>query len=78
MNVKDARAILGVSRDCSLVELKKRYHILALKLHPDKNGNTVEATAAFQKLNQAYRLLLLDFPLNFICCSNVTFTKCLA
>lgn len=64
MNVKDARTILGVSRDCSLVELKKRYHILALKLHPDKNGNTVEATAAFQKLNQAYRLLLLDVDLN--------------
>jgi len=60
MNVKDARAILGVSRDCSLVELKKRYHILALKLHPDKNGNTVEATVAFQKLNEAYRLLLLE------------------
>jgi len=64
MNVKDARAILGVSRDCSLNELKKRYHILALKLHPDKNGNTVEATAAFQKLNEAYRLLLLDVDAN--------------
>lgn len=64
MNIKDARTMLGVSRDCSLVELKKRYHILALKLHPDKNGNTVEATAAFQKLNQAYRLLLLDVDLN--------------
>ena len=60
MNVKDARAILAVSRDCSLVELKKRYHILALKLHPDKNGNTVEATAAFQKLNEAYLMLLPD------------------
>lgn len=64
MNVKDARTILGVSRDCSLVELKKRYHILALKLHPDKNGNTVEATAAFQRLNAAYRLLLLEVDLN--------------
>lgn len=60
MNVKDARAILGVSRDCSLVELKKRYHILALRMHPDKNGNTVEATAAFQELIAAYQLLLLD------------------
>jgi len=60
MNVKDARAILGVSRDCSLVELKKRYHILALRMHPDKNGNTVEATAAFQELISAYQLLLLD------------------
>lgn len=60
MNIKDARTILGVSRDCSLVELKKRYHILALKLHPDKNGNTSEATDAFQRLNAAYRLLLLE------------------
>ena len=43
-----------------LAELKKRYHILALRLHPDKNGNTPEATAAFQELNAAYRVLLLD------------------
>ena len=60
MNIKDARAILGVSRDCSLVELNKRYRIMALKLHPDKNGNTPEATAAFQELNAAYRMLLPD------------------
>jgi curved DNA-binding protein CbpA len=60
MNIKDARAMLGVSRDCSLTELNKRYRILALKLHPDKNGNTPEATAAFQEVNAAYRLLLLE------------------
>jgi len=64
MNVKDARTILGVSRDCSLTELKKRYHILALKLHPDKNGNTSEATAEFQRLNAAYRVLLLEVDAN--------------
>ena len=58
MNQKDARAILGVSRDCSLAELTKRYHIRALRLHPDKNGNTPEATAAFQEVNAAYRTLL--------------------
>lgn len=50
--------MLGVSRDCSLAELTKRYHIRALRLHPDKNGNTPEATAAFQELNTAYRTLL--------------------
>lgn len=60
MNINDARTIIGVSRDFSLAELKKRYHILALRLHPDKNGNTPEATAAFQELNAAYRVLLLD------------------
>ena len=58
MNLKDARTMLGVSCDCSLTELNKRYRIMALKLHPDKNGNTPEATAAFQQLNAAYRMLL--------------------
>jgi hypothetical protein len=58
MNLKDARTTLGVSRDCSLTELNKRYRIMALKLHPDKNGNTPEATTAFQELNAAYRMLL--------------------
>ena len=58
MIIKDARAIIGVSRDCSLTELNKRYRIMALKLHPDKNGNTHDATAAFQELNAAYHTLL--------------------
>jgi curved DNA-binding protein CbpA len=58
MNLKDARTMLGVSRDCSLAELNKRYRIMALKLHPDKNGNTPDATTAFQELNEAYQILL--------------------
>jgi len=58
MNLKDARTILCVSRDCSLSELNKRYRIMALKLHPDKNGNTPDATTAFQELNEAYQTLL--------------------
>jgi hypothetical protein len=58
--MQDAREVMGVSRDCSLSELNKRYRILALKLHPDKNGNTPEATLAFQELNAAYNLLSLD------------------
>ena len=58
MNIKDARTMLGVSRDCSLAELNKRYRILALKLHPDKNGSAPDATVAFQQLNAAYNTLL--------------------
>jgi len=58
MNIKDARIVLSVSRDCSLIELNKRYRIMALKLHPDKNGNTPDATVAFQELNEAYQTLL--------------------
>lgn len=55
--MKEAREVMGVSRDCSLRELNKRYRILALRLHPDKNGDTPEATLAFQELNAAYQLL---------------------
>lgn len=55
---------MGVSRDCSLRELNKRYRILALRLHPDKNGDTPEATLAFQELNAAYQLLLSSAPEN--------------
>ena len=58
MNLQDARKLLGVSRDCSLTELNKRYRILALRHHPDKNGDAPDATAAFQELNTAYRTLL--------------------
>jgi len=58
MNIKDARIMLSVSRDCSLIELNKRYRIMALRLHPDKNGDTPDATAAFQELNEAYQTLL--------------------
>jgi len=58
MNINDARTILGVSRDCSLVEINKRYRILALRLHPDKNGDAPEYTVAFQELNTAYHTLL--------------------
>jgi len=35
MNINYARTIIGVPSDFSLAELKKRYHILALRLHPD-------------------------------------------
>jgi hypothetical protein len=55
--MQDARTMLGVSDNFLLNELNKNYRRLALTMHPDKNGNTPEATAAFQKLLDAYNLL---------------------
>ena len=43
--------------DLSLEYLKKQYRKLALKNHPDKNGNTHESKEKFQKINEAYHYL---------------------
>ena len=39
-----------------LKDITKRFHILARKLHPDKNGGTEESTVLFQSLIAAYEL----------------------
>jgi hypothetical protein len=52
MNAKKAFEIFGGSEN-----LKKKYYRLALKHHPDKNGNTPEANQRFQEINEAYEFL---------------------
>jgi len=37
--------------------LKRAYHKMALKNHPDKNANSIEAKEKFQKINDAYEFL---------------------
>jgi len=55
MDIQKAFEILEInSANISLDKLKKKYHKLALKYHPDKNGNTIESTQKFQKINDAY------------------------
>jgi len=41
----------------SIDVIKKHYHMLALKWHPDKNNNKEEATEKFKKINEAYEFL---------------------
>jgi DnaJ-class molecular chaperone len=41
----------------TLQYLKKKYHKLALLYHPDKNGNTIESTEKFKKINQSFNYL---------------------
>jgi curved DNA-binding protein CbpA len=63
MNYKDAFEILEIDfahtkyEDLSLEYLTKQYRKLALKNHPDNNGNTDESTKKFQKINEAYHYL---------------------
>jgi curved DNA-binding protein CbpA len=63
MNYKEAFEILEIDTsqinytDITLEYLNKQFRKLALKNHPDKNGNTTESNEKFKKINEAYQLL---------------------
>jgi hypothetical protein len=63
MNYKDAFEILEIDlteinyNNISLKYLRKQYKRLALKNHPDKNGNSFESNEKFKKINEAYDFL---------------------
>ncbi|KAL1514571.1 hypothetical protein AB1Y20_003665 [Prymnesium parvum] len=54
----DDYKILGVVRSASAREIKKAYHKLAMKWHPDKNPDDKEAASEkFKKIARAYEVL---------------------
>ena len=62
MNIQIAMNLLDIN-DIELTNLtaeyvKRKYHKMALKWHPDKNGNTTNATQRFQRINEAYTYLI--------------------
>jgi hypothetical protein len=61
MNLNDALILLNIDindfKKYTLVELKQKYRIQALKHHPDKNMNSEESTNHFKKINEAYEKL---------------------
>jgi hypothetical protein len=61
MDYKTALNILEIeykyTTDLTLKNLTKQYRKLALKHHPDKNGNTSESNEKFKQLNESYTFL---------------------
>ncbi|KAG8367920.1 hypothetical protein BUALT_Bualt16G0122900 [Buddleja alternifolia] len=56
-NEKSLYEILGVDKAASQQEIKKAYHKLALRLHPDKNPDDEEAKEKFQQLQKVISIL---------------------
>jgi hypothetical protein len=69
----DVRYLTKLSKE----DIKKKYHKVALKHHPDKNGNTLEATHNFQQISEAYEYLMnnLGFELEDNVCNNSNQTQ---
>ena len=53
----DYYELLGVSRDCSDVELKTAYRKMAMQYHPDRNPNDPSAEEKFKEAGEAYSVL---------------------
>ena len=53
----DHYATLGLQRGCTSAEIRNAYRLLAKRLHPDVNGNSVDARVRTQELNAAYEVL---------------------
>ena len=61
INISQAMKIMEL-QDVPIIQLtedmvKKQYKKMALKLHPDKNGNTDASTKRFQELGEAYAFI---------------------
>lgn len=54
---KNPYEVLGVARDASDADIKKAYHKLVLKYHPDKNPGNKEAEDKFKEVNNAFDIL---------------------
>ncbi|XP_065051980.1 dnaJ homolog subfamily C member 10-like [Rhopilema esculentum] len=54
---EDYYALLDVSRDATVAEIRRKFKKLALKHHPDKNKDDPSAHDRFTRINRAYEVL---------------------
>ncbi len=56
-NKRDYYEVLGLSRSCTLEDIKREYRKLARKYHPDVNNGNPEAEEKFKEISEAYAVL---------------------
>ena len=61
MQITKCFEILGVDNDAPWHVIKKSYHILAKKLHPDTNPSSSDAENKFKEVNIAFQVLRSHF-----------------
>ncbi|MCL2748660.1 MAG: J domain-containing protein [Alphaproteobacteria bacterium] len=54
---KNPYEILGVAKDANEADIKKAYHKLVMKYHPDKNPGDKSAEEKFKEVNNAFEIL---------------------
>lgn len=57
MSKRDYYEVLGVQKNASEDDLKKAFRRLAMKYHPDRNPDDVDAEAKFKEAKEAYEVL---------------------
>ncbi|MGW8142846.1 MAG: DnaJ C-terminal domain-containing protein [Anaerolineales bacterium] len=57
MEYKDYYKVLGVGRNATEDEIKRKYRKLALEYHPDRNTGDKAAEEKFKEINEAYQVL---------------------
>jgi molecular chaperone DnaJ len=54
---RDYYEVLGVSKECTLTEIKQSYRKLARQYHPDVNNGNTEYEERFKEISEAYAVL---------------------
>jgi hypothetical protein len=66
LNILEIDKSVFLSHTLTESYIKKKYHSLALKHHPDKNNNTPESNEKFKELQDSYHFLLKEINNSFI------------
>ena len=56
-NKRDYYEVLGVQKSATPEEIKKAYRKMAMKYHPDRNPDNMEAEVKFKAVGEAYEVL---------------------